>query len=208
MEVPGRAGAMLVSGHIPVADVTVRLFLDAGYKMRAEDLADARHKLAFWLCVPGGGELALPDEPGRVYHDALLVDAGKWKNLFSDGQCDVTFALFDPVAYGMERIERMASFEVGGTWATWPEFRLVAEKGSSLRVSLPSAGRYLEVGYGFVGGEAVVIDCEHETVEIGGSDARDCVTLGSDFFRLDPGACTLVVSGCSYFEVRFVERWL
>ena len=31
MRVPGRAGALLVSGYIPPVDMTVRLFMDMGY---------------------------------------------------------------------------------------------------------------------------------------------------------------------------------
>lgn len=34
MRVPGRAGALLVTGYIPPVDVTVRLFMDMGYNPR------------------------------------------------------------------------------------------------------------------------------------------------------------------------------
>ncbi len=207
MEVPGRAGAMLVSSWMPPADVTVRLFLDPGCRLDATSLANARHKLSFWLCSFGGGELVLPDEPEHTYRDALLVSAGAWHKLFSDGQCDVTFTLFDPIAYGLERVERNARFDVGGTWPTFPEFRLVAAAGSQLRVSHPIQSRAIRVDYEFSGGEAVVIDCADESVRINGADARDCVALGSDFFSLDPGDRILSVSGATYFEARFVERW-
>ena len=207
MEVPGRAGAMLVSSYMPPADVTVRLFLDPGFKMDVNALVDARHRLSFWLCAPGGGDLVLPDEPEHVYRDALLVSAGAWQRLFSDGQCDVTFTLFDPIAYGIGRIERSGRFDVGGTWPTLPEFRLVAEQGSQLRVSHPAAGRDIVIDYEFAGGECVVINCETESVEINDADARDCVALGSNFFGLDPGDRILSVSGATYFEARFKERW-
>ena len=208
MEVPGRAGALPVSSRVVPAEVTVRLFLDMGFRADVNALAEARHKLSFWLCVPGGGELVLPDEPEHIYHDAMLVDVGEWSRLFSDGQCDVTFMLFDPVAYGMARVERTAAFEVGGSWATWPEFRVVASAGYGLSVSCAALGKAVELDYDFAGGEAVVIRCEDESVEINGADARDVVTLGSDFFALEPGACTLAFSGCGYFETRFCERWL
>ena len=207
LEVPGRAGAMLVSGYVPPADVTARLFLDLGFKADVNALADARHRLSFWLCAFGGGELVLPDEPELTYHDALLVSAGAWHKLFSDGQCDITFTLFDPIAYGALRIEREASFDVGGTWETLPEFRLVASAGSAVQVSRPATGALLRVEYGFAGGEAVVVDCAEERVYVNDGDARDCVTLQSDFFALEPGACTLAFSGVTYFEARFRERW-
>lgn len=208
MAIPGRAGALIVSGRVPVIDVVVRLFLDVGFKGDENVLADARHKLAFWLCLPGGGELVLPDEPERVYRDAVMVDAGEWSSLFSDGQCDVTFRLYDPVAYGLERIERSASFEVGGTWPTWPVFALVASACDGLSVSCQALGATITLDYTFAGGEAVVIDCEAEDVRINDADARDVVTLSSDFFALAPGNYTLAFSGCSYAETRFFERWL
>ena len=207
LEVPGRAGAMIVTGYVPPVDVTVRLFLDAGFSADVVRLAEIRHTLAFWLCSPGGGELVLPDDPERTYRDALLVSAGAWDKLFSDGQCEIAFTLFDPIAYGVERVERMARFDVGGTWPTLPEFRLVAAAGSSLRVSHPAQGRAIVIDYEFAGGEAVVIDCATEYVFINDADARDCVALGSDFFSLDPGDRILSVTGATYFEARFTERW-
>ena len=150
----------------------------------------------------------LPDEPELTYRDALLVSAGTWHRLFSDGQCDVTFTLFDPIAYGMERIERLARFDVGGTWPTLPEFRLVAEAGSQIRVAHPAQGREIVIDYEFAGGETVVIDCADESVRINDADARDCVALGSDFFGLEPGDRILSITGCSYHETRFTERWV
>lgn len=44
-------------------------------------------------------------------------------------------------------------------------------------------------------------------MEIDGADARDCVALASDFFALDPGDVSLLLSGCTYVETRFTERW-
>jgi len=206
-EVPGRAGGEIVSVYVPPVDVRVKLFLDLGFKPDVVELAEMHHLLRSWLCVPGGGTLVLPDDPEREYHDALLIAASTWSRLFETGECEVTFTLFDPISYGAQRIERETSFDVGGTWATLPEFRLVASSGSALQVSNPTAGELLRIEYGFAGGEAVVIDCANERVDINDGDARDCVTLGSDFFALKPGPCSLSFSGCSYFEARFRERW-
>ena len=207
MRVPGRAGALVVSGYVPPVDVTVRLFMDPGYKPSAGGLAQLRAKIRSWLCWPGGGNLILPDDPEVEYVDAMLVAASDWSDLFEAGSCELTFTLFDPIGYGMERIERTNSFNVDGTWPTLPEFRVVADTGSYLIVGLPSAGKAIRIDNGFVGGEAVVIDCVAETVEIDGADARDCVSLGSDFFALDPGDVTLATTGCTYCETRFTERW-
>ena len=110
LEAPGRAGAMLVSGYVPPSDVTVRLFLDLGFRADVNALADARHRLSFWLCAFGGDE-------------------------------------------------------------------------------------------------AIIIDCADESVRINDADARDCVALGSDFFSLEPGDRIRSITGCSYHETRFTERW-
>ena len=104
-------------------------------------------------------------------------------------------------------MERTSRFAVGGDWPTLPEFRVVAAAGSYLQVSLPSAGKGIRVDYGFSGGEAVVIDCQGETVLIDDADARDCVALASDFFALEPGGCVVSTVGCTYVETRFTERW-
>ena len=91
--------------------------------------------------------------------------------------------------------------------STLPEFRVVAAAGSYLQVSLPSAGKGIRVDYDFTGGEAVVIDCQGETVLINDVDSRDCVALASDFFALEPGECIVSTSNCTYVETRFSERW-
>lgn len=66
---------------------------------------------------------------------------------------------------------------MGGNWPTLPEFRVVAAEGSYLQVSLPSAGRGIRVDYDFAGGEAVVIDCQGETVLIDDADLGDTVAV-------------------------------
>ena len=137
----------------------------------------------------------------------MLVGASDWSNLFEAGECTLTFTLFDPIGWGAERVERTSRFEVGGDWPTLPEFRVVASAGSYLQVSLPSAGKGIRVEYDFAGGEAVVIDCQGETVLINDADARDCVALASDFFALEPGDAIVSTVGCTYVETRFSERW-
>ncbi|SCI08134.1 Phage-related protein [uncultured Collinsella sp.] len=206
MAVPGRVGALLVSGRIPPRAVRVRLFMDAGYKPGTIGQADIRHRVYYALASTGGGTLRLPDEPEFEYRDVVCADAGAWSSLFEDGHGDVEFALLDPVAYGMERVERGASFEVGGTWPTWPTFELVASAGSAVQVSY--GGRLARIERSFASGEVVHIDCEREVVTIDGADARADMTLASDLSTFPPGACDLSVTGCASFVVRFRERWL
>ena len=206
MAVPGRAGALLVSGRVPPRMVRVRLFMDAGYKPGADGLAGIRHRIYSALASTGGGTLRLPDEPEFVYREVLCTDAGAWSSLFEDGHGDVDFTLLDPVAYGIMRREVGTSFEVGGSWPTWPTFELVASAGSAVQVGC--GGKLVRVEHAFSGGEAVSIDCASESVTVDGVDARADVTLSSDFFSLSPGDCTLSFSGCSTHVATFHERWL
>ena len=206
MVVPGRAGALLVSGRIPPRLVRVRLYMDAGYKPGTNGLADIRHRVYSALCSTDGGTLRLPDEPELEYRDAVCTDAGAWSSLFEDGHGDVDFTLLDPVAYGMGRREVGTSFEVGGTWPTWPTFELVASVGSAAQVGC--GGSFVRMEHAFSGGEVVRVDCENEGVTIDGVDARVDVTLASDFFSLSPGSCELSFTGCSSHTTSFRERWL
>ena len=206
MTVPGRAGALLVSGRIPPRMVRARLFMDAGYKPGTNGLADIRHRVYSALASTDGGTLRLPDEPELEYRDAVCTDAGAWSSLFEDGHGDVSFTLMDPIAYGIAQHEVGTSFEVGGTWPTWPTFELVASTGSAVQVG--HGGKIVCIEHAFAGGESVVIDCEREDVTVGGVDSRADVTLSSDFFSLAPGNCTLSFSGCSAHATAFRERWL
>ena len=206
MVVPGRAGAMLVSGRIPPRLVRVRLFMDAGYKPGTNGLADIRHRVYLALCSTVGGTLRLPGEPELEYRDAVCTDAGAWSSLFEDGEGEVLFTLLDPVAYGRAHSETGTSFEVGGSWPSWPTFELVASAGSAVQVGCGDA--IVRVEHAFSGGEVVRVDCETEGVTIDGVDARADVTLASDFFSLAPGGVTLTFSGCSTHATTFRERWL
>lgn len=206
MVVPGRAGALLVSGRIPPRLVRVRLFMDAGFRPGTNGLADIRHRVYAALCSTFGGTLRLPDEPEYEYRDAVCTDAGAWTSFFEDGEGEVVFTLLDPVAYGQERSEIGETFEVGGTWPTWPKFELTASAGSAVQVSCN--GAFVRIERAFSGGEVVRIDCETESVTVDGSDARVDVALSSDFFSLAPGDVTMTFSGCSAHVTAFHERWL
>lgn len=204
MVVPGRAGALLVSGRIPPRLVRVRLFMDTGYKPGTNGLADIRHRVYSALCSTAGGTLRLPDEPEFEYRDAVCTDAGAWSSLFEDGLGEVVFTLLDPVTYGRARSETGTAFEVGGSWPTWPTFELVASAGSAVQVGCGSS--FARVEHAFSGGEAVRIGCEGEGVTVDGTDARVEVTLASDFFSLSPGRCELSFSECSAHVTAFHER--
>ena len=97
------------------------------------------------------------------------------------------------------------SFEVGGTWETWPTITLVAEARSAVSVGDGSSSVAAEGT--FAAGDVVVIDMEWQAVTANGADATARVSLESDFFALVPGENALIFSGCSFHSVSWVERW-
>jgi phage-related protein len=206
MVVPGRAGALLVSGRMPPRLARVRLFMDAGFGPGTNGLADIRHGVYSALCSTSGGTLRLPDEPELEYRDVVCTDAGSWSSLLEDGEGEVAFALLDPVAYGRARSETGATFEVGGSWPTWPTFELVASSGPAIQAG--NGGELVRIERAFSGGEVVRIGYETEGVTVDGIDARAYVTLASDFFSLSPGSCELSFTGCTSHATALHERWL
>ena len=205
--VPGRAGELLVATHVPPAEVVVRLYWDLGTRPRPDGMARARAEVRRWLSRPAGAALVLPDDCEVEYRDAVLTRAGGWSGPGEDASCELTFTLFDPVGWGAERREATTSFDVGGTWRTHPELHAVAAAGQRVAVTHVGSGRTVCVERRFSGGERVVFDCGRETVTVDGADACDCVTLGSDFFCLEPGGALLSTAGCASLETRYFERW-
>lgn len=207
LAVPGRPGAALLGCELPPRVLRVRLFLDAGVTLTAEERSEVRHALYGWLVAPSGAELELPGEPGLSWRDAVVTDASDWDSLFEDGSCELAFTCFDPVAYGEGKSSAASTFTVGGMWATWPVVEMTALAGSSVKVA-DELGRYVLVEREFAAGDVVVMDFAAEAVTVDGVDASAGVAVESTFFSLAPGSHTLAFSGCSTHTVEWVERWL
>lgn len=207
LAVPGRPGAALLGCELPPRVLRVRLFLDAGVTLAAEERSAIRHEMYGWLVAPMGAELSLTGEPDLTWRDAVVTDASDWDSLFEDGSCELAFTCFDPVAYGEGKSSAGTALAVGGTWATWPVVTLTALAGSSVKVA-DGLGRYVLVERDFAAGDAVLLDFQHEAVTVDGADASADVAVESTFFSLEPGSHTLVFSGCSAHTVEWVERWL
>ena len=205
--VPGRPGAALLGCELPPRVLRVRLFLDAGISLGADERSEIRHVLYGWLVAPSGAELELPGEPGLSWRDAVVTDASDWDSLFEDGSCELAFTCFDPVAYGEGKSSAASTFTVGGTWATWPVVEMTALAGSSVKVT-DGLGRYVLVECEFSAGGVVVMDFASEAVTVDGVDAASGVAVESTFFSLEPGTHALTFSGCSAHTVEWVERWL
>jgi predicted phage tail component-like protein len=207
LAVPGRPGAVLLGSELPPRPLTVRLFLDAGVTLTAEERSAIRHEMYGWLVAPAGAELSLTGEPDLTWRDAVVTGVSDWDTLFEGGSCEVEFTCFDPVAYGDEASCAGMALAVGGTWETWPVVTLTASAGPSVKVT-DELGRYVLVERTFAAGDEVVMDFAAEAVTVDGEDASADVAVESTFFSLAPGAHTLAFTGCSAHTVAWTERWL
>ena len=205
--VPGRPGAALLGCELPPRVLRVRLFLDAGVTLAAEERSAIRHEMYGWLVAPMGAELSLTGEPDLTWRDAVVTDASDWDSLFEDGSCELAFTCFDPVAYGEGKSSAASTLTVGGTWATWPVVEMTALAGSSVKVA-DGLGRYVLVEREFAAGDEVLLDFQREAVTVEGEDASADVAVESTFFSLAPGSHSLTFSGCSAHTVAWTERWL
>lgn len=164
---PGRPGAVLLGCELPPRILRVRLFLDAGTSLTAEERSEIRHELYARLVASGGGELELPGEHELAWRDAVVTDASDWDSLLEYGSCEVAFTCFDPVAYGEERASTSSILTVSGTWATWPVVEMTTLAGSSVKVT-DELGRYVLVERTFAAGDEVLLDFQREAVTVGG----------------------------------------
>lgn len=205
--VPGRPGLVLLSAEVEPLELRVRLFMDDPDALTVAQRSEVRRTLRAWLLSTNGAELVVPGEPTLTWHDALCFGVSDWSSLFAEGSATATFLCLDPIAYGTRMTSSNTTFQVGGTWVTWPTVLMVASEGSSVKVTDSASGSYVLVEGAFAGGERVLVDCAVQTVTIDGADASKDVALGSDFFSLAPGSADLAFEGCSTFDVRFYERW-
>ena len=207
LAVPGRPGALLLGCELPPRPLAVRLFMDAGVTLTAEERSAIRHEMYGWLVAPAGAELSLTGEPDLTWRDAVVTGVSDWDSLFEGGSCEVEFTCFDPVAYGDEASSSGTALAVGGTWETWPVVTLTANAGTSVKVA-DELGRYVLVERTFAAGDEVVMDFAAESVTVEGEDASADVAVESTFFPLAPGSHSLTFSGCSAHTVAWTERWL
>ena len=218
-EVPGRAGEAVLGGRVPPLPIRVRLFLALDGRKSDAACAAARREMAGWLTALRGAELELPEEPGYVWRDVALTDAGDWESLFEFGECELGFTAYDPVAYGKAVAVTSAQMTgadagatsgdvtVGGTWPTWPRFRITTDQSAYVQMGL-AGGPNIRIDRTSTAVSEVVIDCEAGTVTFDGRDMAASVDMTCDFFRFEPGTVTLEWFGAGEFTVEFTERWL
>lgn len=201
------AGAKAIPDALGAKTIKVKLMLGAGRRLDGAAAASLRHTIEGMIASDRPSTLELPEDEGLEYRDAMVTDASAWSSLDEGGEITLTFTVFDPVAYGVERCATESSFEVGGTWKTYPSFELVAAEGDSVMVIDEVHERFICLLGSFSGGERVVLDCESERAYVDGVEASANIALASDFFALDVGSCVLTFTGCSEHVTRYTERW-
>lgn len=203
--VPGRPGERFVRQELRPLPIPCHV------RLRARDpdheaVARFRRKLTSVLVTDDPRPLVLPDEP-TLYYMAKLTTPGELDTLWHTGAADLEFTAYDPIAYGQQCDDVLASGQsmvfVEGTWETYPTFVLEAEGGP---VSVASAdGSLLTLEDEPEAGSAVVIDMEGRTQTVDGEYAP--VTLAPDsHFALQPGRNDITLTG-AHGTIHWQERW-
>lgn len=210
LEVPGMDGAVPATVRLRPLEIAVAARVLPRVSWYGE-FSELRRTLPAWLFRREPAWLQLDDDPSVRYR-AVLTDAPELSGWWDGASVELSFTAYDPVAYGesvaVPLAEGVTPVNVGGTYPTWPVFRVSARAGASVRVSDLGSGLYVQVpaAPGSAARE-VVVDCSPMSRRAVTSGVQSAVTLGSRFFSLEPGVRRLSVEGGAA-TLEFVERWL
>lgn len=210
LDVPGMDGAIPARARLSPASISVsaRVLPRVGWHV---GFSDFRRMLASWLFRREPAPLVLDDDPGVSYM-AVMADAPELSGWWEGSTVELSFTAYDPVGYGrtvsVPLPEGASSVLVGGTYPTWPVFRVSARAGASVRVADADSGLYVQVpaAAGSAARE-VVVDCSPRSRRAVTSGVQSAVTLGSRFYPLEPGVRHLTVEGGAA-TLEYAERWL
>lgn len=204
-DVSGMNGAYVSDDALESEAITVECAIKAE---SPDEVAEVRRTLAPLLLTSGAAKLVLDDEP-TLYYYAWCKGGIDTERSHSWPSITVEFLLADPIAYGEER---SASVGTGGgkvwnrgTSKAFPTITCTPPKGTSWKLSNTDTGDYIEVQATFDGSIKVALDMAAESCKVNG--AYHPVTLGSDFFPLEPGMQSLKTSGGTA-ALTWAERWL
>lgn len=206
--VPTFDGAIFAGARLTTRTITVRMALRAKDLMERQEEARA---IARVLLTDEPAPLAVSIDGGR-YYMAIATSTTDMTRMVGALAFDVTFACYDPVAYG-DDIELVVpsggsvKFNVGGTYPTMPIITAPAATGGSDGIwSLTlEDGMQLAANVG-TSATALTADCADRTLTIGG--AVTMLRPTSDWLVLEPGEHTLTMAGTGAATVTFSERWL
>lgn len=204
--VPGRAGVLLVGGHMAPREIQVRLHLRVGSVASESAVGHAKSAVAAALATPGGGTLVLPD--GMEYRDVVVEQAGAWSGSGPDAFLDVTFVAYDPIGLGEKQVGRTSPMLVEGTWPTYPVVRGKGTGETFVAMMTDARGDFgVTVDSAIPAGKDVVADFEAETLTVDGADWSGSIVLASRMRAAEPGQLWFDVRGLRKAYVEFRERW-
>lgn len=204
-DVSGMNGSYVSDDALESESITVECAIRAE---SPDEVAEVRRMLASLLLTSKAAKLVLDDEP-TLYYLAWCKGGIDTERSHSWPSVTVEFLLADPIAYGEERNAAVGAsggtVRNRGTCKAFPTITCTPPNGSSWKLSNTDTGDYIEVQANFDGSIGVVLDTATESCKVNG--AYHPVTLGSDFFPLEPGSQALKTSGGTA-ELNWVERWL
>lgn len=100
------------------------------------------------------------------------------------------------------------TFDVGGTWETFPVIEVVADGSNAITIASADTATAVTLTGGFAEGAVVVLDYESETVTVDGTAAGQKIALASNFAAMRPGAQRFTFEGVSKHSIKFYERWV
>lgn len=144
-------------------------------------------------------------------YEAILDGSTNIDNIMYDGSFTITFVAHNPIAYGEEVSVKFASNDKlfnTGNYVSRGVINLTAS-GNTVKLMLKDGNDYdyLEI-YKLKSGDKVKVDLIEENITVNGlQHIKDTDPLG-DFFDIPVGEFEFELTGASFSELVFFERWI
>lgn len=203
-EMAGRPGAYYQSRKVKTREITMKLGLAAGSRCPLDIYREWRDRSGF-IAKTEPKKLQL-GEDRHIW--AMLTGESGIENLGYRGVAELTFSCFDPFFYGAEHSVSLSAgsnaVHVMGGYSTFPKFAISAS-GSTVALTNSGTGEMVRVT-GLTSSSQLVIDMGSYRCTVNGSYKAADITV-TDFWPLEPGDATLVLSGGSG-TMTYEERYL
>lgn len=192
-----RAGSYLQKNSLESYEIVIDItFLSDN----DEDLRKDLRGLAKALYSDRNGKLTLSDELD-IYVNCKLTGNYDFDNYASMAEGSLTFILSDPFGYKTTEsntlfVGQSANLVVNG-YPIYPRFRMVpATNMGTIRIDNITTGKFFLLTGTFVASTAYIFDCEKNIFyrESDGLRMMTAVDLASDFFSLETGINTIVIT--------------
>jgi len=148
IEVPGRHGSYYATHRYGVRTIEFDIML---LEDTRGQLRETVRQVANWLNPDKGvRKLVLDDEPD-LYYEAVLAEDTDIEQLLTLGKTTLRFICPDPITWTVDEIETsfvagQANVNVGGTYKTFPRFRVQFQEKSSYLLIKKSEDEFLYLG--------------------------------------------------------------